>query len=146
MADSSGKKKSLFDISPAEEQGKEEVLEAAALLKKFVSKVGPMSGEATLDELGARQELENASTEPMLQTIGREEKRDHLDSYLERAYRVSESLNREDGPLIVPRLVSKIPGEVGPKVESIRLRYKGKATKSQLERVKRKLKISGRDI
>ncbi len=131
-------KQGIFDI---ELQGNndpgEEVSEAAELLKKFVSKVEPQTEDLNpFSSEGEESELEKiGSSVPHSAEVSSSK----LDLYLEKARQLSEQL-KDGEPLITPRLF--VPGKVGAKVPSIKLRYKGKATKKQLERIKKRLERS----
>ncbi|TNE47229.1 MAG: hypothetical protein EP343_20555 [Deltaproteobacteria bacterium] len=122
----------LFGVSAGMDS---DVSDAAKILRSFVSQVDP--GEQAQDSaveqdmfpIGAKKvdkADESSAKEPP--TV--------LDQYIESASEASDALD-EDVPRITPRIVTQPEGDA--KLDDLRLVYKGKATKRQLDKLRRKV-------
>ncbi len=112
-----------------------DVSDAAKILRSFVSQVDPggQAEDSALEQdifpIGAKSGTkteEASSKEPP--TV--------LDQYIESASEASDALD-EDVPRITPRIVTRPDGDVN--LDDLRLVYKGKATKRQLDKLRRKV-------
>lgn len=126
-----GGTRDIFDVSSSMDS---DVSDAAKILRSFVSQVDASveTNDSNLEQdmfpVGAKQETKAEETKAEPPTA--------LDQYIESASEVSDHLDDEI-PRITPRIVKQPDGDAS--LDDLRLIYKGKATKRQLDRLRRKV-------
>lgn len=134
-----GQRNDIFAL-PDDEAMDSDVSHAAKILRSFVSQIGTTPKNAVDDALSDDRELfpmAGSSLAPATDTTQREIH--DLDQYIESVNKVSLHLEQDlehDAPRITPRIIS-VPN--GAAVQDLRLVYQGKATKRQLERLRKKV-------
>lgn len=143
------KERELFHVS--DEAMSEEVTDAARILRSFVSHLEPMSDDSHERLYGVTDAA--VSSDPFLVDVAPApavaEVDPDMDVLLQQADLVSNHLT--DAMEFVPRVVEGASGvfslhpkedvPIAMKHSPIRLRYKGKASKKQLERLRRRVQM-----
>lgn len=133
-----GKHQDIFAI-PGGDGMNTDVSDAAKILRSFVSQVGPVPVSAIDDAISDDSEVFLNPGSAAKQNLNQSEVNDQdiqeLDQYIESVNKVSMHLE-EEAPRIVPRIVS---APVDFVTQDLRLVYHGKATKRQLERLRKRV-------